>query len=159
MTLRLVRVDDRLVHGQITVGWLAATGAALIVVVDDQAARDDFLREVLCAAAPPGITVDVCETSSAVARLVELATGGAPVLVLVRSPVTALHLREQGVDFAVLNVGGIGAGHGRRRIHKSVSVSPAEWAAMRRIEELGTRVVLQQVPEARAVPLASLSYD
>ena len=44
MTLRLVRVDDRLIHGQVVTLWLKALGAKRIVIVDDKTARDDFLR-------------------------------------------------------------------------------------------------------------------
>jgi mannose/fructose/N-acetylgalactosamine-specific phosphotransferase system component IIB len=46
MSLRLVRIDDRLIHGQVVAVWLRALGARRIVIVDDAAARDEFLHEV-----------------------------------------------------------------------------------------------------------------
>src|ERR1035437_5108835 len=56
MSLRLVRIDDRLIHGQVVAGWLRALGAKRIVIVDDATARDEFLREVLTLAAPHGVS-------------------------------------------------------------------------------------------------------
>jgi mannose/fructose/N-acetylgalactosamine-specific phosphotransferase system component IIB len=63
VSLRLVRIDDRLIHGQVVAGWLRALGAQRIVIVDDAAARDEFLREVLTLAAPQGVPVEVAPAS------------------------------------------------------------------------------------------------
>jgi mannose/fructose/N-acetylgalactosamine-specific phosphotransferase system component IIB len=58
MGLRLVRVDDRLIHGQVVAIWLKALGARRILIVDDRTAHDEFLREVLELAAPAGTPVE-----------------------------------------------------------------------------------------------------
>ena len=52
MSIRLVRVDDRLIHGQVVAVWLRSVGADRIVIVDDRVAADPFLVEVLTLAAP-----------------------------------------------------------------------------------------------------------
>ena len=156
MTLRLVRVDDRLIHGQVVAIWLRALGAKRIVIVDDKTARDEFLREILELAAPPGVPVEVHDVAAGTERVRELATAPEPVFVIMRSPLTALRMREAGVDFPLLNVGGIGAGPGRKPLYRNISASPEEVQAMRRLEELGTRVELRIVENDRPVMFASV---
>ena len=159
MSLRLVRIDDRLIHGQVVASWLRAIGAQRIVIVDDATARDDFLREVLTLAGPEGVPVEVHDVASGAVRCVELAAAPEPVIVLARSPRTMLALRQAGVPIEVVDLGGMGAGPGRRRLHRSISVSPDEIRELRELEQLGTRVEIQIVADDRPVPLRSLDSD
>jgi PTS system mannose-specific IIB component len=156
VSLRLVRIDDRLIHGQVVAGWLRALGAQRIVIVDDATARDEFLREILILAAPQGVPVEVYDVASGAARCIELAATPEPVIVLARSPRTILGLRQAGVPIKVVDLGGMGAGPGRRRIHKTISVSPDEIRELREIERLGTRVEIQIVVDDRPISLQSV---
>lgn len=156
MSLRLVRVDDRLIHGQVVAIWLKNLGAKRIVILDDRTARDDFLKEVITYAAPAGVPVEILEIEPGIERVRELAASPEPCFVLMRSPIVAVHLREAGVEFPVLNVGGIGAGPGRKPVYRNISASPDEFAAMRRLEELGTKVEFRIVESDRAVSFASV---
>jgi mannose/fructose/N-acetylgalactosamine-specific phosphotransferase system component IIB len=156
VSLRLVRIDDRLIHGQVVAGWLRALDAQRIVIVDDATAGDEFLREVLTLAAPQGVPVEVHDVASGAARCIELAGGPEPVIVLARSPRTVLALRQAGVPIDVVDLGGMGAGPGRRRLHRTISVSPAEIGELRQLEQLGTRVQIQIVADDRPIPLRSL---
>jgi D-glucosaminate PTS system EIIB component len=156
LSLRLVRIDDRLIHGQVVAVWLRALGAKRIVIVDDTTARDEFLREVLILAAPPGVTVEVCGVADGAVRLIELAATPEPVIVLARMPRTVLALRHAGVPIDVVDLGGMGAGPGRRRLHKTISVSPDELNELRELEKLGTRVEVQIVADDRPIPFRSI---
>ena len=156
MTLKLVRVDDRLIHGQVVAIWLKVLGAKRIVIVDDKTARDDFLREILELASPPGVPVEVHDLTAGTERVRALAADPEPVFVIMRSPVTALRMREAGVEFPVLNVGGIGAGPGRKPLYRNISASPEELEAMRQLESMGTRVELRIVENDRPVMFASV---
>ena len=133
MSLRLVRIDDRLIHGQVIAVWLRALGGKRIVIVDDATARDEFLREVLTLAAPYGVQVEVYDVASGAVRCIELAA--AP---------------------EVVDLGGIGAGPGRKRIHRTISVSPDEIRDLQAIEQLGTRVEIQIVADDRPIPFHSV---
>jgi D-glucosaminate-specific PTS system IIB component len=159
LSLRLVRIDDRLIHGQVVAVWLRALGAGRIVIVDDATAADEFLREVLVMAAPPGVPVEVHAVAEGAARLVELAAAPEPAIVLVRTPRTVLALRHAGVPIEVVDLGGLGAGPGRRRLHKTISVSPDELRELRELESLGTQVQIQIVADDRPIPLRSLDRN
>lgn len=156
MALKLVRVDDRLIHGQVVAIWLKALNAKRIVIVDDRTARDEFLREVITFAAPAGVTVEIHELAEGTERVRQLVDDPEPVFVLMRSPVTALRLREAGVEFPLLNVGGIGAGPGRKPLYRNISASPEELTAMRTIESMGTTVELRIVQSDRPVAFKSV---
>ena len=156
MSLRLVRIDDRLIHGQVVAGWLRTLGAERIVIVDDATARDEFLREVLTLAAPQGVPVEVHGLADGAARLIALAATREPVLVLTRMPGTVLALRHAGVPIEVVDLGGMGAGPGRRRLHKTISVSPDELRELRELEQMGTRVEIQIVADDRPIPFRSI---
>lgn len=156
MALKLVRVDDRLIHGQVVTIWLKALNARRIVIVDDKTARDEFLSEVITLAAPSGVVVEICDLASGIGRVRDLTADPEPVFVLMRSPVTALRLREAGVEFPVLNVGGIGAGPNRKPLYRNISASPEELDAMRRLESMGTSVELRIVENDRPVAFRSV---
>jgi PTS system mannose-specific IIB component len=156
MSLKLVRVDDRLIHGQVVTIWLKALGARRIVIVDDRTARDDFLREILELASPPGVPVEVLDVEQGIERVRGLVNDPEPVLVLMRSPVTAVKLREAGIEFPLLNVGGIGAGPGRKPLYRNISASPEEIVAMQQLEALGTKVELRIVADDRPVMFSSV---
>jgi PTS system mannose-specific IIB component len=156
MTLTLVRVDDRLIHGQVVAIWLKALNARRIVIVDDRTARDEFLREVITLSAPPGVPVEVLDVESGTQRVLDLVADPEPVFVLVRTPIVALHLREAGVEFPLLNVGGLGAGPTRKPLYRNISASPDEMAAMRQLESMGTTVELRIVENDRPVAFRSV---
>jgi len=156
MTLKLVRVDDRLIHGQVVAIWLKALRAERIVIVDDRTAADEFLREILELAAPPGVPVEVHDVERGTQRVRDLAAAPEPIFVLMRSPLTAVRLREAGVEFPLLNVGGMGAGPGRKVLYRNISASPEEIEAMRRLEEMGTTVELRIVENDRPVMFATV---
>ena len=156
MSIRLVRVDDRLIHGQVVAVWLRSVGADRIVIVDDRVAADPFLVEVLTLAAPADVAVEVLDTAAGAKRVMELVDSADRAFVLVKTPATALALLRASVPIEVLNVGGMGAGPGRRPLHRNISASEDERAAMREIESTGTRVEIRVVPDDRPIPFASV---
>ncbi len=155
-SIALVRIDDRLIHGQVVVKWLRHLGADEIWIADDQLMADGFLQSILRLAAPPGVHVEVAGAQDASALLARASEEGHNVLLLVKSPQTAIALYEQGLDFHELNVGGLGAGPDTTRVYKSVSLSAAQMASLRYLQERGVRVYFQMVPEERPVELSQV---
>ena len=156
MPLNLIRVDDRLIHGQVMAVWLRARRAETIVIADDDTAADEFLAEVLTYAAPPGVEVEVFAVDAAAPRLRELQTSSEHAFLLMKSPTVALRLKELGVAMPTLNIGGMGAGPSRAPFYKNVSASEAELTAIRELERSGTRVEIQIVADDKPVPVSSI---
>jgi PTS system mannose-specific IIB component len=157
MTLSLVRVDDRLIHGQVIAVWYRALGADVIVIVDDETAADEFLSDVLILAAPSGVDVEVYTVADAAARITELAESSDRAFVLVRSPISVLQLVKQGVPIPLLNIGGMGAASNRSKLYRNISASAAEIEAMHELERLGTKVEIRIVADDSAVSFSSVA--
>lgn len=157
MTLSLVRVDDRLIHGQVIAVWYRALGAGVIVVADDETATDEFLKDVLILAAPHGVDVEVYTVDEAAARITELAESSDRTFVLVRSPISVLRMVEQGVPIPLLNIGGMGAASNRSKLYRNISASASEIEAMHELERRGTKVEIRIVPDDHAVPFSTVA--
>ncbi|MBX3067361.1 MAG: PTS sugar transporter subunit IIB [Microbacteriaceae bacterium] len=157
MTLSLVRIDDRLIHGQVIAVWYRALGADVIVVADDETAADEFLSDVLVLAAPPGVNVEVYTVDDSIARIKELAESTDRAFILMRSPLAALRMVELGVPIPVLNIGGMGAATGRSSLYRNISASPAEIETMRELERKGTKVEIRIVADDPVVTFSSVA--
>ena len=153
----LVRVDDRLIHGQVIAVWCRQQRFTRILVVDDDVAADLFMQEVLRLAAPPGLTVDVLSVQGAIGEL----TAGNPdrktTMVLMRSPRVAQQVYEGGVKYAALNIGGIGNAPGRRNIFKNIAVSDEEIAILKRLLREGVKITLLTVPGEKSRDFSDLA--
>ncbi|HHX45320.1 MAG TPA: PTS sugar transporter subunit IIB [Chloroflexi bacterium] len=154
--LALVRVDDRFLHGQVTLNWARALRPQRIVIADDTLAGDELGRAALRAAQPPGIDIWVGAVGEAASAFLD---GRLPLdgtIVLVRDPQSARRLFDSGIQYERLNVGAVGGAPDRARIGQQVSVSRIEWEALRYLERAGVDVELQALPSDGAVTLAKV---
>ena len=152
----LVRIDDRLIHGQVIAVWCKHRPFTRIVIVDDEVAADSFMQEVMRLAAPPGLRVDVLSLEEAIRRLPQDPHPRETTMVLLRSPQTALRLYEGGVRYMALNVGGLGSGPGRRPLFRHIAASDEEIAAMKALAERGVDITFLTVPGEKARPFKDL---
>ena len=150
MTLVLARVDDRLVHGQVVVGWATALRARRLLVVDDAAAGRAWERELMAASAGE-LAVRVVAVAEAAAALAEEAAQPEPAIVLFRSPRTALAAVAAGAALTELNVGGMHHAPGKERVLDYVYLDAADRAALAELAARGVRVVAQDLPSTAPV--------
>lgn len=146
--VRLVRVDDRLVHGQTIVAWVRHVPIDTILVVDDVTASNPVLQKIFKLAAP-GFNVLVLSLSDAVRKLKGGEVPG-KIMVIVRSPVTALALWEAKIEQwpNELNIGALGGKSGAKQLDSSTYLLPEEIDAVERLMQQGVRVYFQMVPAA-----------
>jgi D-glucosaminate-specific PTS system IIB component len=154
-SIALVRVDDRLIHGQVVVKWLRQLDCREIWIVDDKLSVDSFMQSILRLAAPTDVRVFVVPLSEGAVSL-GLVPAGRNALVLVKSPQTALALLDCGLDFRELNVGALAGGAGTVRLYRSISASDDQIRCLREIADRGVRVFFQTVPEERPVDLGDV---
>ena len=146
----LVRIDDRLIHGQVVTSWVKHTNATSIVIVDDPLTKNTFMQRLLKAAAPQGISVQIFTKEEAITYLTGDPTAGENLIVLVKVPEYIEALLDGGVVLDKVILGGIGAKEGRKRFNKNVSASPEEVTSIKRILERGVEMYYQLVPEEKA---------
>lgn len=153
----LTRIDDRLIHGQVMTSWLNYTSATKIMVVDDKAAEDPFLKTVLKNAVPKNVGLGVFTTEKAAARLLGKGFPASDrVIILVKYPATIVKMMEMGVKFEKVNIGGMGAAKGRTKFYKNISASEEEKGMLKQIIDSGCKVEIQIIAENEAVDVAKL---
>lgn len=157
MPIVLCRVDDRLVHGQVVVGWGRPLDLQRIVLVDDEVRASDWEQELYRMAAPPEIKVEFASAAEAASRLAGWDAGRERVLVLVGAIATAADLQRRAPGtLRKLNLGGIHAGNGRRERLRYLYLSEEELAMLQRLAREGLEVSAQDVPTSRPVALKEL---
>ncbi len=154
----LIRVDNRLVHGQVLEAWLPALDAHGILVADDEAAGNVLARSAMALAIPPRVQFQVLKLSGA-AEVLRPGGRGAPgvrTLLLVRDVRDALALHELGVPMARLNLGNVHFARGRKQVAPSVYLDAGELEGLLHLASGGTEVEARAVPAEPPVPLAAL---
>lgn len=151
------RVDDRLIHGQVMVGWVFPLGIKRLIVANDELAGDDFQKDIVTQSAQAfsdDVRVSVVSLSDALSRLMRKASS--PSMLLTESLKDALFLIGSGLETEKLNLGGIHAGQDRRRLLAFLYLSHDEMDAVIELAESGIKVVAQELPDSRAYDVAEL---
>lgn len=157
MNIAHARIDDRLIHGQVVTAWLRFIGRCdEILVCDDNTRKNKFLQDVLRMTAPPDKALRILSTDETVQDFQDKANDPRYVLLLTRGPESMLRLLQGGVQMSYVNIGGMGAGPGRKMIHKGVSVSEQELDMLRQIQTKGVKIELKMVPSDRGVDFAAI---
>jgi PTS system mannose-specific IIB component/fructoselysine and glucoselysine-specific PTS system IIB component len=157
MPIVLNRVDDRLIHGQVVVGWGRPLGIGLIILVDDQVAASTWEQELYRMAVPPEIELRFATTAEATASLADWQAAPRRSLLLTGDIATmaALHVADGAVVHAI-NLGGLHHRPGRRQRLPYLYLTDDELGSLRALEAAGARITAQDVPSAGAVPLRNL---
>ncbi len=157
MAIVLFRVDERLIHGQVVVGWGTSLHPQLIVVVDDELAQSAWEQELYCLGLPHGLQARFASVNEARGELPAWRAAPTRVLVLTRDVRTMRRLFEGATpDGAEVNIGGIHFAPGRRAVLPYVYLSDEERDEMARLAEAGVSVSARDLPSSRAVDLAQL---
>jgi mannose/fructose/N-acetylgalactosamine-specific phosphotransferase system component IIB len=157
MPIALYRIDDRLIHGQVVVGWGQPLELRFIVLVDDEVAASEWEQELYRMGVPPDMTVYFLTVAAAATQLPQLQQRPDAGIVLVGDIGTMGRLVAQANgQVRAVNVGGVHHAPGRVQRLRFVFLAPAEEQGLRDIAALGVEVSAQDVPGARPVPLAEL---
>lgn len=158
MEIALARIDDRLIHGQVVTAWLQTIGRCdEILICDDKTREDPFLQQVLQLTAPPDKPLRVLSVDETIAAFQAKADDPRRVLLLTRDPGPMLRLLENGVAFERLNLGGMGAGPGRRTLHQNTFASEKELEILWQIHGKRVKIELKMLPSDRGVDFASVA--
>jgi D-glucosaminate-specific PTS system IIB component len=144
-----VRVDDRLIHGQVVATWVSFTGTNAVYVVDDRTAKDSFQVQLMNAVAPRGLEVRVVDLATAKAEFSDWVTSPKHIMILARIPQTLLAMVESGASIKSINIGGMGFASGKRSLYQNISASEEERNTLRRLSELGVEVYFQMLSTQR----------
>ncbi|MGE0441049.1 MAG: PTS system mannose/fructose/N-acetylgalactosamine-transporter subunit IIB [Gemmatimonadales bacterium] len=156
MSIVVARVDDRLVHGQVIIGWGRPLNIGRIVLVDDEVAASDLERDLYRMAVPDEMEVEFLTLAGAPARLGELGKGSERTLVLTGSVATMAALTRASDAIRSVNLGGVHGGAGRREYLRYLYLSDPERLALDAMAEAGVKVTAQDLPTSAPVDLRHL---
>ncbi|MEU5260572.1 PTS sugar transporter subunit IIB [Amycolatopsis sp. NPDC021455] len=151
-----VRIDNRLIHGQVTVAWTRRLGVRRLLVCNDDVAADDLQRMLLPQAAR-GLPTDVLSVADALADL--LAAPAAPgVMIIAQHPEDAFRLVEGGLRPEVVNVGNVAPRPGApfTMVTRSIAVTADEADAYRKLAATGIPLVTQLMPQDKPTEFVPL---
>ncbi|WP_232554336.1 mannose/fructose/sorbose PTS transporter subunit IIB [Klebsiella michiganensis] len=145
MNITLARIDDRLIHGQVTTVCSKVANAQRIIICNDDVYNDDVRRTLLRQAAPPGMKVNVVNIEKAVAVYHNPQYQDETVFYLFTNPQDVLTMVQQGVKIATLNIGGMAWRPGKKQLTKAVSLDAADINAFQQLDKLGVKLDLRVV--------------
>lgn len=141
MALKLVDIDDRLIHGQVATTWIPDYGIESAIIVSDKVANDPVQKSV-AGLAVPNIKVSVFGVEKFIDVLKKTQLKKAT-MVLFTNPIDALTLNKNGLDFNYLNVSGMRFNDERTRLHKNMSVTKEEKEAFEELIGMGVECWMQ----------------
>ena len=163
MELVLIRIDSRLIHGQVATSWVKATKPEAIFAVNDGVAEDKIRKSLLLQVAPEGVKSFVIPVEKAIAVYKNPKYATTKVLLLVTNPTDLVRLIEGGVDIKKVNVGGMTYSEGDKMISQAVAINKNDLAAFKKLDEMGVELEIRQLASSSAenlnAKLDSILFD
>jgi mannose/fructose/N-acetylgalactosamine-specific phosphotransferase system component IIB len=152
----LVRIDDRLIHGQVSVAWGSWLECDRIILVDDEIAATPWKRDLYAACDSLGTAVSVLSGAEFLEGIEADAWAPERAIVVVASPRDLVALLRGGLRVEEANVGGMHHAPGKRELLPYVYVDDEDVAAMREIVAMGVSLVARDVPQAAPADVGKL---
>jgi mannose/fructose/N-acetylgalactosamine-specific phosphotransferase system component IIB len=147
--ITLVRVDNRLVHGQILEAWVPFLRASCIVVVDDQVASDFFRETVIRMAVPRNVEVIIKSVKEFVKKFPFHEKGGIKTIILFSTVGSVRRAFETGFRFAKLNIGNIYNDSYSIYCTPSVLLSDKDMVDVTYLRDSGVKIELRRIPREK----------
>jgi mannose/fructose/N-acetylgalactosamine-specific phosphotransferase system component IIB len=153
----LYRVDERLIHGQVVVGWGERLHMDRIIVIDDDLSASAWEQELYCLGVPPAVDALFSSVADARRDLPLWREDPRRIIILVRDLDTLSRLCEGGAMTGEdVNLGGIHFAAGRERVLPYLYLNGEEREALQRIAAIGVTLSARDLPGSRAVPVEDL---
>ncbi|WLS76957.1 PTS sugar transporter subunit IIB [Erwinia pyri] len=153
MAISFIRIDDRVIHGQLITRWAKEYACEGIIAIDDDVANDPFLSQVMKGAVSD-VKVWLFTTETAIEKLSKVILSEKKYFIISKSPVTLSRLIEAGISLNngnnCINVGPMSAREGTTVIGPNQSVTEQEIKAFRFLASLGYEIDFRLVPDGKS---------
>lgn len=140
------RIDERLIHGQVAIVWTNTVGAERIIVVNDEAVKDEMTIAGLKMAKPAGVKLSILSVKRAWEKFSEGDYQAEKVFLITKNINDMAQLIRKGVPIHAFNVGNVAMREGSRSIKKSVNLTEQDIAQIREMTDRGIKVTAQMLP-------------
>lgn len=156
MAIVLVRIDDRLIHGQVIVGWGKVDRPDYILVVSDQIAASEWETELCLAALPSEIQGKVVSEMEAPSEVNLLNQNPNPSFVLFESPRSAYNVFNNGGKFSSINIGGMHSSKGKREILDYIYLDDEDAGYLKLMKNSGVKLDFRNLPDNENIDVMSM---
>lgn len=146
MPILLTRIDDRLIHGQVVVGWAQALKSNHIVVIDDDIAVNEMQKFLFRMATPTEIKLSILTIKEAAEIIKKRGFDDDFTILLLKSPENAYKLVKAGGKLSSINIGGMHFGEGKTQIFDAVFVDDKDIEYIKLLAENGIELEARMVP-------------
>lgn len=146
----LLRIDDRLMHGQIGRSWFKAVAADIVVVVNDKVSKDENSQKLMDLVTPLGSKTYFLSLDDAIKNLNTL-EDDKDAIVLVENPKDALELLENGIDVSSVNVGNIQKKYNSKILNDSISIDDEDIDYFKKIKDLGKQIDIRTLASDESI--------
>ncbi len=154
--IKLLRVDDRLLHGQVAFTWTRALGVDCILIANDEIINDEFKRMTIGLAKPQGVKLVIKNLKDSVQAINSGKTDQYKLLIVTDSIRDAAFLASNSKVINNINLGGIRAGDNTKMISKAINISENDALIIRKLVEEGIEVEIRQVPTETKIKAVDL---
>lgn len=155
MAVELVRIDDRLIHGQVATTWTRNYDIEQILIIDDKAKNDPVAQSVANFAVPAGVKVLIFGVEQ-FGEVMKKNPIKRRTMLLFTNPIDILYIVNQGLEIKEVNAGGMRFNDSRKRLSKAISVTEDENQAFKSLMDKGIHINVQMVPKDPRVDYSSL---
>ena len=152
--ISFLRIDSRLIHGQVVEAWLPGLKLARVVVADDEAAHSPLMRTAMGLAVPPELEVDILPPRET--PFATYATDAVKTLLLLRDVPALFEARKLGLPRTRVNLGNVHHGPMRRQVSTSVFLNAEEIAELKNLHAEGWDIEARGVPSERPVTFTEM---
>lgn len=146
MSIEIIRVDDRLIHGQVAIGWTRSRGINTILAIDDATAKDRMQCQLMKMATPPGVTPYFLTVDDAAEKILNNTYKNKKVMILVKGPVELAALLEKGIEMIEVNIGNQRSGENKIQLATQMFATKEELELWKQFSNKGIKLYAQGVP-------------
>jgi fructoselysine/glucoselysine PTS system EIIB component len=144
--IKLTRIDDRLLHGQVAFTWTPALGADCLLIANDKVAKDEFLKMTLGLAKPAGAKLLIKTLKDAVTFLLDERSKNMKVLLIINSVQDASVMAAEVPEIKSINFGGLRSKEGAKLISKAIAITDEELVIIKELISKDVELEVRQVP-------------
>lgn len=141
-----VRIDTRLLHGQVATAWTKQIAPNRIIVVSDGVAHDELRKTMIEQAAPPGVPANVVPISKMVEVAKDPRFGATKAFLLFETPQDLLRCIEGGVDIKKANIGSMAHSVGKVVVTNAIAMGEDDVKTLEELRAKGVELEARKVP-------------
>lgn len=150
VVLKIARLDDRLVHGQIINNWCTSEDITEIIVVNKEVANNDMRRIIIEMSVPQGINILFCDVNDAL-EIYEEEAKFESLMIIFENPFEILEFIENGGKLSSLNIGGMSFKKGRKKLSTAVYANDDELESLKNIADKNINLEIRLLPTDRSI--------